>query len=150
MIVPGMADEAKKWLKIILVIIVAILLVVLAFKIYRALKKPVNAKYIKGGGSLPSGWTPNVITDTLFKAIEGIATWTSTKDDAYKKFNALNDNQMIAVYNDWNDRYADKKSWFVKFGTLTEALKDETDYQVFGDVNQMDIMIANLDRLKLS
>lgn len=144
-------DRAKKILSIVLIIIICALVLVVAVKVYRAFKKPVNAKYIEGGGALPSGWSPTAITDNLFNAIQGIFTLTGTKDDAYKAFNDLNDNQMISVYNDWGNRYADKKSYmFFPMGSLTQAIKDETGYTVFGGVNQADLMIANLDRLKLS
>lgn len=147
----SVTDKAKKILSIVLIIIISILVIVVAVKVYRAFKKPVNAKYVQGGGALPQGWTPTVITDNLFKAIQGIFTLTNTKDDAYKAFNALNDNQMISVYNDWQNRYADKKSyWFFPMGSLTEALKDETGYVSFSGENNADIMKANLDRLKLS
>lgn len=144
-------DKAKKILSIVLIIIICALIIVVSVKVYRAFKKPVNAKYIQGGGALPQGWTPTAITDNLYNAIQGVFTLTGTKDDAYKAFNSLNDNQMISVYNDWQNRYADKKSYlFFPMGSLTQALKDETGYVTFVGENNADIMKANLERLKLS
>lgn len=147
----SLSDKAQKIIKIVLIIVLSILILVVAFKAYRAFKKPVNAKYVAGGGTLPSGWTPTAITDNLYNVIAGIFTFTGAKDDAYKAFNSLNDNQMIAVYNDWLKRYSDKKSYlFFPMGTLTQALKDETGYVSIGGENNADIMKSNLDRLKLS
>ncbi len=141
-------EKLKFYGKTVLAIFLIILIAVIALKIYHELKRPANANYVPNA-PIPVGWDPTTITDTLFNVIDGAFTLNSTKDDAYAKFNALNDNEMIAVYNDWNKRYSTKTNWGSMFGSLTQAVKDETGYAAITGVNNMDVMIANLDRLKL-
>ena len=133
---------------ILLTILLAIILIYAVIKIYHLIKKPANARYIEGGGEIPSDFDLKGWTDAIFKVIHA-GEWTQTKDDVFGAFNTLNDNQMIAIYNDWNERYHDFKTfWLFPMGTLTQAVKDEFGYGIIGK-NNRDIMIANLERLKL-
>lgn len=132
-----------------LFLLILILGIIVTIKVVRALKKAPNAKYVPGGGAIPEGWIAKPVTDSIFNVIDGVFTLTNTKDEAYAKFNDLNDNQMIAVYNDWLAQDYDQKG-FPKHGTLTKALKDENTYNMMGGVNNMDLMISNLERLHLT
>ncbi len=137
-------------LKIAFIIVLALLAALLVYKIIKALQKPANAKYIPGGGSLRDDWDPRLITEELYKVIEGISDLGITRNAAYAKFNALNDNERIDVYNYWLDKFADEKSYYLfPMGSLTVAMKDEYDRTPASARNEYDIMIANLDRLKL-
>ena len=133
-------------------VIAVILLLIIAY-VYNKFKAPANAAYVAGGGQIPSGWTPTSITDGLYNVIDGIFTTDNTKENEYALFNQLNDNQMIAVYNDWQNRYSTQKSYYLfTLGSLTQALAAETypcTLNIGGGVCNYDIMTANLQRLKL-
>lgn len=138
----------KKILYGVLILALLIIGIIITVKLVRAFKKAPNANYVTGGGSIPDNWLPGPIAKELFEAIDGVDS-TSTKDTAYSRFNDLNDNQKISVYNEWLKEKYDQKGWPDKHGTLTNAIKNETGYISFSGVNQMDVMIANLDRLQL-
>lgn len=84
----------------------------------------------KGGGEIPKGWEPDGIASGLFDAIDGVWDSSSSINSAFRKFNALNDNQMIAVYNYWQKHYANRESGSIfsseRHGTLTHSLADES------------------------
>lgn len=135
--------------KIIAGIVIFLMIFILVWKIYQKLRKPANAKYIEGGGAIPQGWSPDNIAKQIYDATAGITQSTDTKDEAYKRFNELNDNQMIAVYNYWNDKYSTKSSYFTKMGTLTNTVSGELGYVAILGTNQQDVILANLKRLNL-
>ena len=135
-------------IRIIFLVVFLILGIIIVSKIIRAVKRPPNAKYIPGGGELPAGWDPKEITVELFDVIDGGFTMPVTKEAAFKRFNDLNDNQMIAVYNKWIKDGYDKKGTGSAHGSLYKAVKNEIGYPTFGG-NQKDIMEANMIRLKL-
>lgn len=139
-----------KGLKVAAIIIIGLLIIFLVYKIVIKLKKPANANYVSGGGALPQGWTPDAIVEDLHHAILDVMVMTGTKDDAFKEFNELNDNQMIAVYNKWNDKYGSTTSFLTKVGTLTKAMERVWSYGNIAGANQRDIMMNNLKRLQLS
>lgn len=146
----NLSDTARKWLKRILIFVIALLLITLAWKLYKALKKPANAKYIQGGGALPAGWDPAPLVEELRDNMEGLST-ANQNDRVFAKFNALNDNQMISVYNKWNDDvFGVPITWglYGSWGTLTQSVNEESSYVELG-VNNRDVMLANLNRLKL-
>src|ERR1700759_1340388 len=93
-------DFYKRNVKIILLTLAVLVVAFLVFQIVRSLRKPANASYIPGA-PVPSGWEPTAVTDGLFENIDGTFVSSEVKDDNYKAFNDLNDNQMIDVYNDW-------------------------------------------------
>lgn len=137
--------------KIAIYIVVGVVVLYIIYRIYKNFQAPVNAAYVPGA-PVPIGWTPTTITDNLYDVIQGVFTLTSTKDDQFNIFNALNDNQMIAVYNDWQNRYANTKSYlFFTMGSLTQAVSGEqTCYVEFGsNACPKDVLLANLHRLQL-
>lgn len=146
----SITDRYKAGIRIVLILIVAIILTLIILKIVRAFKKPANATYVPGGGSIPSGWDPTAITDDLFNMIDGTLEFAGTMQDIYKKFNDLNDNQMIEVYNKWLDKGYDKeKKYYVfPYGTLTKAIKEKVGYAWPGQ-NEKTLAEINLDRLHL-
>jgi len=106
---------------------------------------PPDVKAVEGGGIIPEGWTPISEAKELFEVMDGILDTGWAKSAAYGRFNALNDNQIIAVYNYWNKKYSKKRSWIgMKFGTLTEAMTDE-----YTDVPEYFKALARLQALRL-
>ena len=145
-------EKIPKPVRVILIIIIILFLIWFSANIYRILRRPPNAKYVSGGGTVPPDWNPKPITDDLFNVISGVFTLPETKQEAFKKFNALNDNQMIKVYNDWNDRYAQKGIilGMGSYGTLPTAIADEWNYSLMSEDNEMEIAKGNLKRLQLT
>lgn len=146
------ADFYKRNVRIIVIIALLILLTIVAVKVVRALKRPPNANYISGGGQLPDNWDPTPLTDDIFGVIDGTFVGSDHIDGVYARFNELNDNQMIAVYNKWLDKKYDqeKKYYIWPYGKLTTAVKNGPGYLVIGSApNQKDVMLANLRRLHL-
>jgi hypothetical protein len=149
-VLQSVKDRLKGWAVFAIIIVIAAFLTFTAIKIVRAFKKPPNAKYVQSA-PIPVGWTPTKVTDDIYNAIDGTFVMSATKDAAYKAFNDLNDNQMIAVYNDWNDRYHDNKAYYIwPYGSLTNAIKNKTGYVSIGGTNNQDVALANLNRLQLT
>lgn len=143
-------NRYKNLARLILILVIAALITYVVFRIVRAFKKPANATYVPGGGELPSGWDPTQMTDQLFDVIDGTLVLSGTMQDVFGDFNKLNDNQMISVYNKWNQEgYDEEKKYFVyPLGSLTKAIKDKVGYASIG-VNQKTLAEINLDRLHL-
>lgn len=146
----GMTARYRTGIRIAIFIVIAILLTWVVLKFVRLFKAPANASYVPGGGELPSGWDPKPITKDLFDMIDGTLEFSGTMQDTYAKFNRLNDNQMIDVYNTWNKEGYDKekKYYLFPYGTLTNAIKEKVGYAWPGQ-NEKTLAEINLDRLRL-
>lgn len=149
--IQGVTRRYATGIKVIVIIIIALLLAWVISKIVRSFKKPANADYVPGGGELPASWSPAPITKDIFNVIDGVLVSTDTMQDVFGRFNQLTDNQMIAVYNKWNDEGYDevKKYFLYPLGSLTNAIKDKIGYWAFG-MNQKDLAVQNLERLHLN
>lgn len=117
--------EKNKRMIITVVVIIAVLLFV-QFVVLDGGDQATDAKQLspQDGGIVPSDWSPDYLAAELFDAIDG-ADSESKKASAYARFNGLNANQKIEVYNFWNDKYFDKRSWGQKHGSLTTAIRSE-------------------------
>lgn len=148
--IPPMIDFYKRNVRVLLLIMAILLLGFAVFKIVRAVKRPANAKYLPGGGPIPEGWDPSQITDDIFGVIDGTFVSSNTIDQVYRRFNELNDNQIVDVFNRWLDKkYDQEKKYYVwPYGPLGKAIEDGPGYLTTGD-NQKVIALANLKRLKL-
>lgn len=141
--------EIPKAGRVVIIVIIILLLIWFSANIYRILKRPPNAHYISGGGSIPKGWDKAAVTNDLFSGFKGIDF--TGGENAMHDFNQLNDNQMISVYNDWNDRYS-QQSIFLgmgSYGTLTNTLNKESFPIGSNALREAQIMTANLKRLQL-
>ncbi len=149
--IQDLTGRYRTGIRIVLLLAIALIITLVVLKIRKALRKPANATYVPGGGPIPVGWDPTALTDELFKTIDGTLVLTGTMQDVFEKFNALNDNQMIQVYNKWLDKNYDKekKYYMFPYGTLTNAIIDKVGYGAFG-MNQKDLAETNLKRLHLS
>jgi len=140
--------ELKKVLQFLLVVAVLIGI----YKLYKYLTKPkpTNANYDPNGGQIPVGWTPTAITDGLFTAFDSAITVSGEeKADAVQRLFDLSNNQLIAVYNDWANRYQGKSRGFLNgnYPSLTETIRGES----FGwnDTSKAQILLI-LERLQLN
>ena len=100
-------------------------------------KKPPPPKRLPTAGSgIPLGWVPTPYTNMIYKALDG---WiTSGKERAYITLLSFTDDQLTAVYNDWNRLYQPEE------GTLTDRLIEETLKPP-----QSNELISRLRRLRL-
>ena len=120
----------KKNGKIILIVVLAIaLLLIIQYTLVDDLK-PKKKKLGSANlyGDIPKGWTPDEMGAKLWDAIDGVDS-VLLKETTYTRFNQLNPNQQIEVYNHWNDVYHDRRAFGLpfgaQFGTLRQAISDE-------------------------
>jgi len=67
----------------------------------------------------PTFWNPAPLSAELFNVMDGLFTFSGTKNDVFLKFAQLPTNDMaVAVYNHFNQNYGDGE-------TLTQWIKDE-------------------------
>jgi hypothetical protein len=137
------------------VMIALAITIVIAFVIYRLYKKffqsPVNAEILQYAEK-PKKTDREIenITSEMYDAISGIFTLADTKNEIAKKVMDCNDNDIIRIYNYWNEKFS--KGIISDNGTLYIAMKDEKNVP-FISVGERDYwheLIARLERLKLS
>ncbi len=99
-----------------------LLLVVLALWLYKRLYKFAPVKYPDGGKGLPPNWQTqgNELADELFEAIDGITDSTSYRETVFSKLLVLTNDQLVYVYNTYNQKYGKQDN-----KTLTVAISEE-------------------------
>lgn len=91
-----------------------------------------------GPGGMAIAWSPAPLSNELNAAMNGLFTFTGTKDEAWSKLLQLPTPDMVtAVYNDFNARHGGGS-------TLTQWIRDEIYYDPFTGVRD-----ATLARLAL-
>lgn len=79
---------------------------------------PVNAKLVTQGGKT---WDPQPFTDNLHNDI--YASWYEPRDtDPYEVLNAMSDEKLKMVHNDWLNRYFDKDKETLKVAISNESV----------------------------
>ena len=142
--------KVPRFLRIIIIIIVALLITFLILKVIAIAKRPPNANYITGGGEVKSNFDAAKYADLMYSVTGGIFTLANTKDEAAKELTNLTDNELVAVYNYWNKEYSTKTSWGSAFGTLTNTMKAETNVPLISvGTSYWQPLIDRLDRLNL-
>lgn len=125
------------------------------FLVYRSIKnytdKPKPKQLPEGGsglpvvGTTPQGspvfWNPDSMASELFNVMDGLFTFSGTKDDTFKKFGQLPSNDMIvSVYNLFNSKYG-------KGDTLTQWINDEYYTDITGSGKEL--ALNRLEQLNL-
>ena len=132
--------------KAVVTAIVLILMFFILKKIWQYIKPTnfQNDSFIAGGGVIPAGWKPNEYTDLFYKTVKGWSFSPQALDDTSKEILRLSDNQIIAISNDWKQRYADDYGM-----TMNEALKNEWGwvYTAFGGEDNITALENRLDNL---
>lgn len=104
-------------------------------------KRPPRPKPLPhGGGGVPSGWSPEPFSDELFQVMDGWFDSVQSKAIAFAKVIAMTDDQLTAVYNDWNRKYAVEEE-----ATLTQRIRDESMQP-----GNADTLISRLMSLRLN
>ena len=103
------------------------------YLIYRGAKKlitaPPRVPLPQGGAGVPvvsydaqgnpTAWNPRPLSQELYDTMEGLADWTSSKEEAWGKLLNLPTNDMVTmVYNDFNQQFGGGD-------TLTQWIDDE-------------------------
>lgn len=133
------SKDAKKIIGLaVLTILVIFLFKKFANKLLGAII-PANAMYL-GNAPIPQGWSPDNISQRLFDALDGLFTSPTVKMKLLDEFNVLNDNQIIAVYNHFKNKF-----WSENQETLTQAINAE--WIIRGSAG--DVALNNLRRLQL-
>lgn len=130
-----------------IIIIVVFVLIIIGYLLYNAGKKnatPKDVKYPHGGSGIPPDWSPVPMIEELHDVMNGMLTFTGTKDAAWIKLRDLaSDDMVTAVYNGFNQRYFKDGN-----GTLTKWIRDEKYYDFTSGVK--DSTLARLAKLNLS
>lgn len=144
-------QKTPRFLKVIIIIIIALIIAAIIAKIIAIAKRPPNAKYIQGGGEVRNNFNPDKYAEVMYNAIGGWLTLANTKAEAAQQLFDLSDNELIAVYNKWNELYSTKTSYGQPYGTLTNSMKAEWNVPdiSFGGTNYWFELQNRLDRLNL-
>lgn len=99
-----------------------LLLVVLALWLYKRLYKFSKVPYPDKGEGLPAQWETkgNELVDELFDVIDGVTDSAVSKERAFAKLLTLTNDQLVYVYNTYNQKYGKQSN-----ETLTEAIEGE-------------------------
>jgi hypothetical protein len=90
-----------------------ILLALILFFVYRAgRRKSVTVNLPSGGTGIPPGWNPRIITERLLNAMEG---WGTDEEAIFNALSGLSQDQLAAVYNDFNTLLPKGKTLFEWF-----------------------------------
>lgn len=129
----------------IVILIILVIVAVIYFLGRRAGKKQTPQEV-----ELPSDIQPNEIvsfnpgpyTDAIFEDVN--ETFGFRDAEPYNQALGLSNTQLVAVYNDWNQRY------FNKVGkSLTKAIQDETTLWNYSFISAAKTLIDRLKSLKL-
>jgi hypothetical protein len=134
-------------LQIRIAIAVMVALILLAWYFYRSGKRSATGPVVdfpKGNAEIPAGWNPTALADELHDVMDGGATATGTKDDAWRKLADLPTDDMVkAVYSAFNQKYFGEGN-----GTLTQWIRDERWYDFFSGIK--DRALGRLTKLSLA
>lgn len=133
--------------KAILIAIAAILVVV---AIIYFLGKKAGKRITPQEVELPSDIQPNEVssfnpgpfTDAIFEDVN--ETFGFRDAQPYNQALGLSNTQLVAVYNDWNNRYFNKAH-----KTMTKAIQDETTIWNYSFISAAQTLIDRLKSLKL-
>jgi hypothetical protein len=133
--------------KNIAIVIVVILIIV---AIIYFLGKKAGKKTTPQEVELPSDIQPNEITsfnpgpytDAIFQDVNELFGFRDA--EPYNQALGLSNTQLVAVYNDWNQRYLNKVG-----KTMTKAIQDETTLWNYSFISAAKTLIDRLKNLKL-
>lgn len=134
--------------KLAITVVLAVILFLILSKLWKLIK-PTNytqASYVSGGGMVSSTFNPTIITNEFRSATQGWSFSPDELDKVCEKLVALNDNEIISVSNDWNNRYAD-----ITGMTLLQTIQNEWGYVFtgFGGVDYITMAEVKLTNLGL-
>lgn len=121
-----MGAAAIIWSKYKWHIIIGFLIIAIVFFIYYQGNKAGKASSstpepipLPEGVDLPNGWSAKPVVVELYQAMKGMGTNVPTVREALSN---LNDAQLVAVYNEFNNQYfkdgdGDLLAWFADEGT---------------------------------
>lgn len=140
----------RQWVIWIVVAIILFFILRWAFrKLGRFFYTPHFESMIVGGGEVDPNWSAKGYTDAMWNAVDSWWGWFSIEDkeNAARDISQLNDNEKIAVWNDWQNRYYNKDGQ-----TIEEAMLGERTVPVlvFGEPNYWENVLADWNRLNLS
>lgn len=85
-------------------------------------KRPPPPKKLPSAGTgIPINWSPRPYATALHSALEGWPGSTTEKYGVYSQLISMTNDQLTAVYNDFNRLYAAEGE-----GTMTDWIRDES------------------------
>lgn len=129
----------------IVIVVILIIVAIIYFLGKRAGKKTTPQEV-----ELPSDIQPNEITsfnpgpytDAIFQDVNELFGFRDA--EPYNQALGLSNTQLVAVYNDWNQRYLNKVG-----KTMTKAIQDETTLWNYSFISAAKTLIDRLKNLKL-
>ena len=129
--------------KIILVVVVVIILLIFVYKkgrkwVPKQVKLPPDTQ---PGGAI--NFNPGTYTDAIFKDIDCV--FCTHKIKPYADLNALSNSQLVAVYNDWNQRY------FSEYNeTIVQAMSGELSFLGYTWAQTVKLVIERYKSINLN
>lgn len=95
------------------------------------------------GASVPLNWNPGTITDDIFEDLDEVAGTHSAMP--YNNALTLSNSQLVAVWNDWNNRY------FESFDnkTMTQAIQGDSSFWNYAWALATESLVKRFDSLGL-
>lgn len=117
----GLSLTSKYW---------AVLVLVILFLLYSKYGKASSNKIVvsttndKDKDNIPDSWTPDVITQDVYNAMEDYWAWkTYAKEALWKEISVLTDGQLKLIYNYYNTNYSKEVGQ-----TFTQKIKSEQGF----------------------
>jgi hypothetical protein len=142
-------DRAKIILIIVLIVAGIALAIYFVGKSAGKKKTPKDVKLPSGGQGIPAAgvdargniipWSAGPLADDTFDVLDGIDS-SQSKEIVIAKLMAITDDQLVAVFNEFNRKHYDKGD-----GTMKKWIKD--DSFAFNSVQPQ--LLARMDRLGL-
>ena len=82
-------------------------------------------KLPNNGSGIPQGWLPDALADEGYDVLKGANPVTFWKDIWAEKLTTLSNDQLVAVYNEFNRKYKSKGGLFSDGGTMTKWIEDD-------------------------
>lgn len=141
----------NKWVLLALVIIGSGLTIYFVGKSTGKKKgQGTQAKLPNSGSGIPKGWDPAPIARATYDSLKGLLTSPVRKQQTYSMLYALTNDQLTAVYNEFNRLYQGG----LKGDTLYTWIKDEwVNYDPFTTIFSNDdrpLLLAKMVNLKLT
>ena len=102
---------------------------------------PKRRKLPNNGSGIPKGWSEEALVKETFDAFDGIFTNNAKKLTVIGKLLGLTDDQLVAVYNRFNDLHTNRGD-----GTLYDWINDEWS---LGDYPQTEQLLDKMRNLEL-
>jgi len=101
--IPPMVKTILVIVGIVILIVLGIIAVIKVKQKFNELRDRKHIKFTKEGGEVEDDFDPGYYAGVMFNVMDGVTQPVQEKDNAAALVYKLNDNELIAVHNKWND-----------------------------------------------